>query len=116
IATYVGLMLLGVPYAVPLAIIAGLLEIIPNIGPTISAIPAILVPLLVMHDPVTALFVAALYIIIQQVENNVLVPKIMQSAVGIHPLITILLIIIGLKLSGVAGAILAVPLFLVGKV
>lgn len=116
LVTYIGLFLLGIPFALPLAIIAGLLEIIPNIGPTVSAIPAIIVPLITDQDPIMAVFVIALYILVQQLENNLIVPKIMQSATGIHPLITIILIIVGFKLTGVSGAILAIPFFLVSKV
>lgn len=116
VITYVGLSLLNVSFALPLAIIAGMLEIIPNIGPTVASIPAIIVPIIIDQDPLTAVFVIALYVLIQQFENNLLVPRIMQSAVGIHPLVTILLIIIGLELSGVIGAILAVPMYLVSKV
>lgn len=114
--TYIGLTLLGIPYALPLAILAGLLEIVPNIGPTISAVPATLAPLLTGQNPILSVFVIALYILVQQLENNIIVPKVMQSAVGVHPLVTIVLIIIGLKLAGISGAILAVPLFLVIKV
>lgn len=116
VVTYIGLSLLNISYALPLSIIAGMLELIPNIGPTVSSIPAIIVPIVVDNNPLMAIFVAALYILVQQLENNLLVPRIMQSAVGIHPLITILSIIIGLQLAGVVGAILAVPLYLVAKV
>ncbi len=111
--TYIGLSLLKIPYALPLAILAGLFEIVPNIGPVVSSIPAILAPLLTGQHPFVALFVVALYIIIQQLENNLIVPKVMQTTTGVHPLITIVLIIIGLKLMGVAGAIIAVPSYIV---
>lgn len=116
VATYIGLTLLGVPYALALAIIAGILELVPNIGPIISAIPAILIAAIATQNPLMAFFVAVLYLVIQQLENNFIVPKVMQTAVGIHPLVTILLIIVGLKLAGIAGAVLAVPAFLVVKV
>ena len=114
--TYLGLRLLNIPFALPLAIFAGVLEIIPNIGPTVAALPAIAVPLLYGGNPAMTVFVVALYVLIQQVENNVIVPRIMRSAVGVHPILTILLIVIGLKLAGVGGAILAVPFYLVAKV
>ncbi len=114
--TYLGLLLLGIPYALPLAILAGFLELIPNIGPTLSAIPSIVLALVATHNPLMAIFVIALYILVQQLEINFIVPKVMQSAVGIHPLATIILIIAGLKLMGIVGAVLAVPLFLVCKV
>jgi predicted PurR-regulated permease PerM len=114
--TYFGLILLNIPYAIPLAILAGLLELIPNLGPTISAIPAIIVALLTSPNPLVAVFVVILYIFVQQFENNIIVPRVMKTAVGLHPLITIISIIIGLKLAGIAGGVLAVPLFLILKV
>ncbi|MFC1748272.1 AI-2E family transporter [Pseudomonadota bacterium] len=114
--TYIGLRLLNIPYALALAILAGLLEVIPNIGPTISAVPAIITSLITTQNPVMAIFVTALYILVQQLENNIIVPKVMKSAVGVHPLVTIILIIIGFRLLGIPGAILAVPIFLVIQV
>jgi len=105
--SYIGLRLLGIEYALPLAIFAGVLEIIPNIGPFISAIPAILAGLIL--GPWTAMAVAALYILIQQFENQFIVPQIMAKEVGINPLIVILSLIAGFKLAGVVGAILAIP-------
>ncbi len=108
--TYVGLILLGIPYALPLAILAGLLEAVPNIGPTISAIPAILIGLTI--SPLIALGALAMSILIQQLENNLIVPKIMQSATGTKPLVTILVLLVGVTLGGVVGAILAMPIFL----
>ncbi len=108
--TYIGLTLLGIDYALPLAIFAGLLEIVPNIGPFISAIPAVLVGLII--SPWMALAVAALYFLVQQVENNFIVPQIMAKECGINPLITIVALIIGFKLGGIVGAILSVPVVL----
>ncbi len=108
--SYIGLRLLGIEYALPLAIFAGLLEIIPSIGPFISAIPAVLAGLVI--SPVMGLAVAALYFLIQQLENSLIVPQIMAKEVGINPLIIILALISGFKLGGVVGAILAVPVIL----
>ena len=110
--TFLGLIALKIPYALPLAIIAGLLEIVPNIGPIFSAVPAIAVAFLTFGWPV-ALAVTVLYIVIQQLENNLIVPKIMRSSVNINPLVSILGILIGAKLFGVIGALLAVPIFIV---
>lgn len=109
--TYLGLLLLGIDIPLPLAVLAGILEIVPNIGPTVSAIPAILIALAV--NPVIALATLILYIIVQQVENNFLVPKIMEKATGFNPLVSILALIVGLKLAGPAGAILALPILIV---
>jgi predicted PurR-regulated permease PerM len=116
VSTYIGLRLLGIPYAIPLAIIAGLLEILPNIGPIISAIPAIIIAFFAFSSWYMAVAVTALYTIIQQIENNLIVPQIMKSAVGVDPIITIILLLVGFRLGGVAGAALAIPLFLVSKI
>lgn len=112
IITYVVLSLLSIPFALPLAVIAGLLEILPNIGPTISAVPAIAVAFLFV-SPTMAAIVCILYVLIQQVENSLLVPKVMKAAVNVEPLTSILLILIGAKLHGVSGALLAIPLYIV---
>lgn len=109
--TYVGLVILGVDIALPLAILAGVLEIVPNIGPIISAIPAVLVALTI--HPLTALATVALYFLVQLVENNLLVPKIMQKAVGVNPLVSILGLMMGFRIAGPAGAVLAIPVIIV---
>jgi len=112
--TYIGLLLLRVEYALPLAIIAGLLEAVPVIGPVVSSVPAILVAL--VTNPVSAIGVVLLYIVVQQLENNILVPEIMQAAVGLSPLLVILALFIGASLFGVIGAILAVPTLAISQV
>ena len=108
--TYLGLRLMGIDYALPLGILAGLLEIIPHIGPTVAAVPSVIAGLALSLPH--GLAVAGLYFVIQQLENSVLVPRIMKQAVGVNPLITILALMIGFKLGGVGGAILAIPTFL----
>jgi predicted PurR-regulated permease PerM len=107
LTTYFGLVLLGVDYALALAVIAGLLEIVPVIGPIISVIPAAIVAFVM--SPLTGLGVLGLYTLIQQLENHLLVPKVMQKAVGFNPLVTIVALMVGAKLLGVIGAILAIP-------
>lgn len=107
IMTYIGLIILGVKYALLLALVAGILEIIPFVGPIISAVPAILVGF--SDSFVKVLLIIALYIVIQQFENHIIVPKVMQKAVGLNPIIVILAILIGIKLGGIVGALLAVP-------
>lgn len=111
ILTYIGLNILNIPYALPLAMIAGVMEVIPVIGPIISAIPAIFVALTI--SPVLSIGVAAMYLLIQQLENNLIVPQVMKRAVGLNPLIVILAIAIGGRLLGIAGALLAVPIAVV---
>ncbi len=107
----IGLSFLQISFVLPLALIAGILEMVPIIGPIISAVPAVLVALTV--SPGLALAVVALYIIIQQLENNLIVPLVMRKAVGFPPLVSLLVLLIGGKLGGTMGVILAVPLFLV---
>ncbi len=111
---YFGLLLLHVEFALPLAILAGLLEIVPIIGPIISAIPAVFVAL--GTSPFLAMSVVALYFIVQQVENNLIVPLVMKKSVGISPLVSITALMVGGKLAGITGAMLAVPVLLVMQV
>ncbi|EKD67745.1 MAG: protein of unknown function UPF0118 [uncultured bacterium] len=111
ILSYIGLLALGIEFALPLAIMAGILEIIPTIGPVVSAIPAIIIALGI--SPLYGLYTALLYIVIQQLENNILVPLIMKRSVGLHPLVTIVSLLVGARLGGVVGAILAVPILLI---
>lgn len=106
-AVWSGLTLLGLPFALPLALLAGILEIVPTIGPIISAVPAIIVALTI--SPGVAISVVVFYILLQMLENNVLVPKIMQKAVGLNPIVIIIGVLIGSKFLGVFGALLAVP-------
>ncbi|MBU3935658.1 AI-2E family transporter [Patescibacteria group bacterium] len=110
LVSYLGYLVLGLRYAVPLAIVAGLLEIVPNIGPTVSTVLAATVALTI--SPLTAGLTILWGIIIQQLENNFIVPKIMNKSVGLHPLVTILLLLTGASLAGVPGAIFALPLYL----
>lgn len=110
LATYIGLSVLGVEIALPLAVIAGLLELIPNIGPTISAIPAILIA--AGTSMPLAILTAILYLAIQQLENHFLVPKIMQKAAGVNPLISILALMIGFRIYGPMGAVLSIPVLI----
>ncbi len=110
--TFIGLTALGIPYALPLAILAGFLEIVPNIGPTIAAIPAIMIAFL-SQGPVMAGVVGIMNILIQQLENNFFVPKIMKASANVSPLASIISILIGLQLGGVIGALLAVPTYIV---
>lgn len=102
--------LIGLNYALPLAIIAGLLEAVPGLGPAISTILAAMVGLTI--SPMTSLLAIISGIIIQQLENNFIVPKVMKETVGINPLVTIISIAIGAQLGGILGAILAVPVYL----
>lgn len=107
VITWVALSLIGLPYALPLALIAGILEALPTLGPILSSIPAIIVALTI--SPSLALTIGIAYFVIQMLENNILVPKIMQHAVGLNPIVVIIGIMIGGNLMGVSGALLSIP-------
>lgn len=112
--TAIGLALMGVPYFYLLALIAGIGEMIPIVGPIVSAIPAIAVAFTV--SPGLALGVAAFFFAQQQLENAVLVPKIMGQTVGLGAVTVITSLIIGGELLGIVGALLAVPTAAIVKV
>lgn len=107
-STWIGLTLLSLPFALPLGLLAGMLEIVPTVGPIIASVPAIIVALTI--SPSLAIVVTVFYIIVQMIENNILVPKIMQKAVGLNPIVIIIGVLIGSKFLGILGALLAVPL------
>ena len=105
--TYVGLSLMGMKYALALAVLSGLLEVVPNLGPITATIPAFFIGL--SQSYVSGLSMIALYLTVQQLENNLIVPFVMKKTVGIHPIITLIALIIGGKLAGIMGVILAIP-------
>lgn len=103
-----GYIALGLPNPILLGVAAGLLEIIPMLGPFLAFAPAVLVALAI--DPTRALFVLAYALVIQQIEGNVLVPRVLGRTVGVSPLTVLLGILVGSTLAGLPGAFLAVPL------
>ncbi|MDD2647011.1 MAG: AI-2E family transporter [Patescibacteria group bacterium] len=109
VISFIGLSVIGIKFALFLGFFAAVCELIPWIGSWISAILAILVGF--TQAPMYALFVAIFYIVIQQVQGNLITPKIMQRAIGIDPLFVIMAILIGGKLAGPLGIVLAVPTF-----
>ncbi len=110
ILSYLGYISLGLNCALPLALVAGMLEVVPTAGPIVSTVLAALVGLTI--SPLTAVFAIIWGLIVQQLENNFIVPKIMSATVGIHPIVTILTIATGAKIAGIGGALLAVPVYL----
>ena len=115
VATFVGLLVLGAlvdpvfsRYAVLLAVIAGILELLPVIGPIIAAIPAVLLGATAGVPAIVAALL--LYFAIQQVENTILVPKIQGDATNLHPAVVIFSLILGGAIAGLLGAILALPI------
>lgn len=112
--TAVGLWLLDVPAALALALIAGALEFVPLIGPLVASVPAIAVALTV--SPTTALWVALLYVIVQQIEGNVTTPLVMKGAAELPPALTLLFQSFMAIVFGLLGLILAVPILAAGMV
>ena len=106
--TYIGLILIGIKYALPLAVVAGLLEVVPNLGPVVATVPAVFVTL--SQSYLLVIPVVVLYFVVQQLENNLIVPYVMKKAVGLHPIITLLALIVGGRVGGVLGILLAVPI------
>jgi predicted PurR-regulated permease PerM len=103
----IALLIIGVPAALVLGLIAGILEALPYVGPILGAIPAILVALL--SDPMSALWVAIAFFAIQQVENLILVPRIVGESVKLHPALVMVVLVIGNELAGFWGMLVAVP-------
>jgi predicted PurR-regulated permease PerM len=120
VATFAGLMLLGTAvdpifsrFALLLSLVAGVLELLPIIGPIIAAVPAIL--LAATAGPQQALAALVLYTAVQQLENNILVPKIQGDAVQLHPGAVMFALVMGGAIYGLLGAILALPITAAGR-
>jgi predicted PurR-regulated permease PerM len=110
-ATFAGLWLLDVPYALSLAFVAGVLEFVPFLGPILAAVPAIVVAFTIGPD--SAMAVALLYLGIQQVEGNLLMPLIQRWAVALPPALGILAVVVFGLLFGTLGVLFATPLMVV---
>ena len=113
VMTFIGLSILGVNFAVVLSLIAGITEFVPIAGPIIGAVPAVLVAF--TQSPLKALLVIILYIIVQQLENNLIVPKVMQKVTGLNPVVVIVVMLVGAKLAGITGVILAIPVTIIAN-
>jgi predicted PurR-regulated permease PerM len=122
VVTWAAMALVGLPNALLMGLIAGVLEIIPNLGPVLATIPAVLIALyqgsahIPISNPWFALVVLGLYTLIQQLENAFLVPKIIGESVNLHPLVVLLGILAGASLAGVVGIFLAVPAIAAGRI
>lgn len=108
VLVFLGLTILQVRYALMLAVLAAIFEIIPLFGPVLAAIPAIFIAFL--QGPLLALAVIILYVIVQQFENHLIYPVVVRKTIGVPPLIVILAILVGAKLGGMFGILLAVPI------
>lgn len=109
VANLVVYLVIQLPSPLPLAVWAGLAEIIPFIGPVLGVLPALVIALLVGTPLQAALVVIVGFFLIQQLENHIVVPKVMSKAVGLSPVLVIIALVVGVKLFGLPGAILAVP-------
>lgn len=107
VIVYLGLKILGIPYALVLSILAAMFELIPVFGPILSAVPAILLGFSI--SPTIGVMTFGLYVIIQQFENNLLYPLVVKKIVGVPSLVIILALIVGAKLAGFIGILLSVP-------
>ncbi|MBI2849568.1 MAG: AI-2E family transporter [Chloroflexi bacterium] len=110
--TLIGLLILRVPLAPLLAVVAGITEMIPSVGPLIGLAIASVVTLALA--PEKTVFVIILFVVVQLLENTILVPRVQSGYMGLHPVITIVLLVLGAALAGVWGLILAVPLTATG--
>lgn len=106
-STWIVLLILGVPYAGVLALIAAILELIPTLGPILSAVPAALIALTVSTQMFFIVVIA--YIVIQQVESYFISPKLMGHVVKLNPFVVLVVVLIGTQLIGIIGALIAVP-------
>jgi len=122
VLTWLGNMIIGMPGAFALGLIAGVLELIPNLGPILALIPALTIALLqgsahlAVSNFVFALITVGLYVLIQQVENNFLVPRIIGEAVDLPPLVVLVGVVVGVNAAGLTGALLAAPVIGTGRV
>jgi predicted PurR-regulated permease PerM len=101
--------IIGLPYALSLALIAGIMEVVPIIGPGLGAFPAVLVAIS-LGEPTTVMMVLAAVVMIQLLENTVLGPRIMDKSVGVNPMVTLLALVTFTSILGIPGALLAVPI------
>ena len=106
--TYVGLLVIGLEYPLVLAVITGIGELVPVVGPIFAAIPVLVIALL--HSPQQAITVAVFFLVLQQLESNILVPYIMRNQADVPPLLSLFAVTAGAAVGGVVGALAAIPL------
>ena len=114
LATTVLLLIMRVNYAFVIGVITCIADIVPYIGPFLGFIPAVIIAF--MQNPIKALWVAIIFVLIQWVENNIVGPKLLGESIGLHPLVVLLSLIIGGSLFGVLGMILSVPVVAILKI
>ncbi len=109
------LALFEVPFALPIGVLIALLSTIPTLGATFSAIPPLLIAL-VVNGPLTAVIILLIFVVYQQIENNFIIPRVMGNAVGVRPILVLFAAITFLILFGVWGAVLAVPTIVIARI
>lgn len=109
-----GLMLVGMKYPLALGVVGGLANVIPYFGPYISAVPALAVALTI--SPAKALWTLVVFVVVQQLDNNFISPKMIEGKVGLHPVATIFAVLVGGEFYGILGMLLAVPVMAIVKV
>jgi len=114
ISSYIGFVILGIPFALPLALLAGIFEIVPYLGPIVASVPAIILGF--RFSAFVGGASIGLAILIQQLENYVFVPKIMEKSTGVSPIITLLSLAIGAKLAGITGMVMSIPIVIIIQV
>jgi predicted PurR-regulated permease PerM len=111
VLVFLGLMILGVPYALVFALMAAIFELIPIVGPILSAVPPFIVA--VVQSPTLGLLVLGLYFLIQQFENHLIYPLVVRKIIGIPPIMTIIALFVGGKIGGLLGILLSIPVAVV---
>lgn len=111
ISSYIGFIILGIPFALPLALLAGIFEIVPYLGPVVASIPAIILGFGI--SPFVGGAAIGLAVLIQQLENYLFVPKIMEKSTGVSPIIVLLSLAIGAKLAGITGMVISIPIVII---
>ncbi len=109
LVVWLGLAVIGFPYAVLLGTFAGLTNLIPYIGPIIGAVPAILMTLVTGASGLTVLAVVAVYTVAQLIDNFVIIPLVVARIVDLHPVVVVIVIIVGAQLAGIIGMIISIP-------
>jgi len=121
VTTAFGNWMLGVPGAFTLGVLAGVFELLPYLGPFLAAIPAVMIALLQgstyleVSNITFALMVAGLYLLIQQLENALVIPRVLGNAVRLHPLVVTLGVVVGANVGGILGALVATPVIATGR-
>jgi predicted PurR-regulated permease PerM len=110
ILSWLGFTIIGLEFSIPIGVVGGLLEAVPNVGPMITLVLALVVGVGSEAAVWKIIFIAVWFILIQQFENYVIVPKVMQKVVGANPILTIIGVLVGSRLFGIWGALLSVPL------